>query len=146
MEKAANGDRSKVRQRARGIEFRRTKFRHRRLLICKHRRRIRSEPALFSLRSHRQPNQRALLGSFRFSRAWPRRVRWREAAILSSLRSPRRHGLASSRTVRVSRVTSETHVLLFFHVVKTFREQTGGAWRRQTRLHRARRIAEAGII
>ena len=38
--------------------------------------------ALLNLRSRRQSNERALLGSLRFPRARPRRVRWREGAIL----------------------------------------------------------------
>ena len=38
--------------------------------------------ALLNLRSHRQPGERALLGGLRFPRARPRRVRWREVAIL----------------------------------------------------------------
>ena len=37
---------------------------------------------LLNLRARRQSDERALLGSLRFPRARPRRVRWREVAIL----------------------------------------------------------------
>ena len=56
----------------------------------------------------------------------------REVTILSSL--------------RVSQITSKTHVLLSHHVIKTFREQTGRAWGRQTGWHSAARVSEAGTL
>src|SRR5206468_7826218 len=57
VEKTAHDDRSQVRERARGIKFRRAEFRHRRLQLRKCCRRIRGQPAPVAIWSNRQSNK-----------------------------------------------------------------------------------------